>query len=407
MSSGDPLRARPRPPQSAARTLPTPSARHPLGGRLRAAAALLAVLLAVVLTGCGLRWETPPPPEPTPDAAEQARQRAAADSVSLSVVAERATPGVEPDVADQLAFVAEISATHLEALGGLAPARPTPSTPASPTAPAPSATPTAATEPEDVLIRLLEAYETARADAISVPDGPLARLLASIATSRLLAARDLARVTDLDVPRLPRVDLGDPATLTGHPDAPEAPEAPDGGMVSDGATPEGEDTLGDDTAGDGPTGAGTTPAPGTTGSAGIADAEAARAMVLAHDQAGYAFEVIAARLSDDWRDRARSRARVHRAAAEAWAAATGVVGTDQDPREVAYDLPPEVLDGGELDVGRDVELQVAADYAALIARAGPGRREALVDALAVFQGSARSWRAQPTALPGLVEHGEV
>ena len=43
-------------------------------------ATLLLVPLLALLTGCGLRAETPPPAEPSPSATEQVRARTAVDA---------------------------------------------------------------------------------------------------------------------------------------------------------------------------------------------------------------------------------------------------------------------------------------------------------------------------------------
>ena len=55
---------------------PTAARRRPVPLR-RAAALVVVAAVATVLSGCGLRLETPPPAEPSPDAVEQVRGRPA------------------------------------------------------------------------------------------------------------------------------------------------------------------------------------------------------------------------------------------------------------------------------------------------------------------------------------------
>ena len=62
-------------------------------------------------------------------------------------------------------------------------------------------------------------------------------------------------------------------------------------------------------------------------------------LALVHDEAGYGFEVIAAKLSAEQRATAEAAAAAHRARSEDWAAAAGIDGTAQDPRRASYTLP--------------------------------------------------------------------
>ena len=144
--------------------------------------ALGAAVTVLTLAACGLRAETPPPVEPSPDAVEQIRARTVADSLALSAAATAAAllpdGAVEP-VAPVLADVTGFSDQHADQLGGVYVSG----------LPAPSGSPTATSAPTvgsvaEVLDQLAAATRTALTDADAVTDGPLARLVASVATSR-------------------------------------------------------------------------------------------------------------------------------------------------------------------------------------------------------------------------------
>lgn len=342
----------------------------------RGLAAVTLLLLLAVLTGCGVRLETPPPAPLVPDADEQARQRTSADAVALEVLAQGAGAVPAPDpvldpagdaVAAARAAVAAEAATHLTLLGGLydagpasaaagpgqaegsvapdAPEEDRPETPAASPAPDPlTATPAA------LVTRLTEAAATARADTATVADGALARLLGSIAVSRHLSAARLAAVAGATAPPVPAAVL---------PDA-----VPDG--------------LGDADLG---------------------------ALVAAEDAAGYGYEVVAAKQAGDTRRLAGQRAAEHRARAQTWAELGGVDGTGLDPRRIAYAVPPGLEDpSAAAALAQSLETTLAAHYAALVAEVAPEARPAFVDAAAEATAHAVTWGAPLPALPGLPEH---
>src|SRR4051812_47589836 len=99
-----------------------PARRATAARRRRAWRAVVAAVLvggAVLSTaGCGLRVQTPPPAELTPDADEAARQRATADAMGLEVLARTALPGAAPAAAVVLQQVVDFSAQHADRLGG-------------------------------------------------------------------------------------------------------------------------------------------------------------------------------------------------------------------------------------------------------------------------------------------------
>ncbi|WP_309135096.1 DUF4439 domain-containing protein [Cellulomonas sp.] len=318
--------------------------------------ALVVVALVLPLAACGLRLETPPPTEPSPDAVEQVRGRTVADALDLAADADGlAAAAPEGPVRDVLEDVAAHSARHAEEAGGVYDSglpQPSPST-----TPVPSPLPDTA----GLLSELVEDAATATTDADAVPDGPLARLVASVATSRAELAERLATAAGLPLP------------------------AP-----------------GEDTAEAEPTAAATaTPTPTP---AARADADALAGLALAHDEAAYAFEVLAARRTGDARTDASRTAARHRAAADGWAVAAGVAGRPADPRRAAYALPAALDDAAVLDdLARRVESAVADAYATAVAVAPPGGRAALVAGLRDAHAAAATRGAAPVPFPGMPE----
>ena len=334
---------------------------HALTGRsiVRALAVAVTVL---TLAACGLRVETPPPVEPSPDAVEQIRARTVADSLALSAAASAALllpDGALEPVAPVLADVTGFSDQHADQLGGVYVSG----------LPAPTDSPTAASTPTtdsvaDVLEQLATATRTALTDADAVTDGPLARLIASVATSREELATRLALVTGAEIPSLVPDETVAPADPTPSPDSTE----PEGDALS--ATEVG-------------------------------------VLALVHDEAGYGFEVIAAKLSAEQRATAVSAAASHRARSEDWAAAAGIDGTAQDPRRASYTLPAGLDDPTVATaLGRTLETAVADAYANAVAQAGPGDRATLIDGLRRATVDAAIWGATPVPFPGLPERAQ-
>ena len=127
-------------------------------------------------------------------------------------------------------------------------------------------------------------------------------------------------------------------------------------------------------------------------------------LALVHDEAGYGFEVVAAKLSADQRATAEASAASHRARSEDWAAAAGIDGTAQDPRRASYTLPAGLDDPAVATaLGRTLETAVADAYANAVAGATAGDRLALVDGLRAATGAAATWGATPVPFPGLPE----
>jgi hypothetical protein len=315
---------------------------------------ITAALTVVALLGaCSVRLETPPQPEPSPGPVEQVRARTLDDATELASAAQAALATAPSEaVAAVLTDVADFSAQHAAQLGpeydsGLTPA--------------PTATPAPITaEPGDVLTDLADATRTALTDADGVEDGELARLVASIATARDQLARRLARASGVTTPDL---------TV----DAPSAETSP---SVS--------------------------AAPATA----AADGEL-ETLVLMHDQAGYAYEVIAAQQSGDVRDQAVTAAEAHRATAQRWADAAGIAETDRDPRRAAYTLPDgltKTTTARKLAVS--LESAITEANATLVARTAAGGRRPFIAGMRTATAAARSWGGAPVAFPGLPERAQ-
>lgn len=364
--------------------------RHPFP--LGLAAALVALL---ALSGCGLRIETDPPPPLIPDLAEEARQRTAVDARTIADTAraaagalgagpatpadgtdaddDAAAPGPDEGVGRTAAFLGEVAdaaEAHVEALGGVYdPGTDDPDGDDGGSAldgdesaeddPTPSPPPTV----DDVVELLRSTAAAARADALTLADGPLARLVGSIAVHRTTAA---------DV-------LGGPDQGAEDEPAGEGSGEETGDAATDDAT-EG-------------TGAGTP------------DPAALVPVVLAEDAAGQAWELAAARSADEARLRAADRAAAHRATASAWVRDAGLTGPD-DPRLADYAMP-DGLDAAETRAAAlaALERDLADRYLALLAvpGAGDGGRGRLLDAAADATAVAYRLDALLPVLPGMPE----
>ncbi len=323
---------------------------------VRTTVALLCVI--GLLAGCDLRVETPAPTAPSPGAQETVRQRAATDAVDLAALADAAAGGpTEPAVLETLTLVAATSRLHADALGGVwTPWTTTPSAADESASPTPSTAPPTPT-PDEVALALQAAADRAADDADVVADGGLARLLASISTSRALLAADLTAGLTGSVLVLP-------TEAAAEPDAAEA------------AVPV----------------------------AGLQDSSVL-ALLEAEDALGAGWEVLAARSGGDDRARAALVAAGHRDRAQAWAEALDVDGTALDSRSAAYALPAAVLDpdGDATAALLDLEVQLGERLAALVGRADPGARAPLLLALRDNAFLVRRAGGTTPSFPGLAE----
>lgn len=340
--------------------------------RSRSALTALALTCAIILSGCGVRLETPPPTEPVPDAAEVLRRTAVADALLVADQADgaAAADGVKTDVAAELTLIAEATALQAEQLGGEYDSGlgdiVADDTGASPSATTPEQTPRA------VVSSLRDAATRTRAAADQAQAGSLGRLLASVSAAQTRYARDLAQLTGTRGPELPPTEIPEPVEPDAQPaDGKDAP-------ATTAASAEGPAAV--------PTGL---------------SAEELDALILSEDTAAYALEVRAAQADGDVRSRAHERARLHRARAQGWAVVAGTDGTDQDPRRVAYALPGR--DTATPELARDLEVDLAQNYATLTGVAEPGTRAVLVALLTDSTLAAARWDAPAVPFPGLPE----
>lgn len=319
---------------------------------LRAALAL--VLAATAVAGCDVRLETPEPTAPEPGPVEVVRDGAAGRSADLARVAAAAAATAGGDAATVLTRVSAEAAAHLVALGGVY----VPFPDALETAPEPEPVP--APGASGMVDLLLGAAAATRGDADTVADGPLARLLASIATARTLAVEDLAAA-------LGEPDRATPTTVT----LPQAVPS------------------------------------GTPGSV-------LEALVVSQDGLAYAWEVVAARSTAADREFAAARGAELRDRAAAWARATGLAEPGIDPRRVAYDLPDAVTVATG-DAAADhaaaraalgaLEAELAELFATAVAGTDPGARGPMLDGLLDSARLATDLGVPPAVFPGLPEQG--
>lgn len=365
-------------------TSPAPHPR-PDRRRHRPLRAVTPALVAVLLAGCGLRLETPPPAEPSPDAVEQVRARAVDDALALADAAGALlAQGPGEDVQVVLDDVVAFSGRHAEELGGVYDS----GLPAPDATPTPSPTPVT-TDVAGLLAALVDDGARAAADADEVADGPLARLVAAVGTSRDGLAARLAQAADLPLPEPSAApDPGtDADTDDAAPGATDPADAPGAGSSTD-ASPTADVT--------------------TAAAPDRAVADAAAAVALAHDEAAWTATVLAARTSDERRAALLASAAAHRAASDAWAQRAGVVDTPRDPRRAAYALPVGVDDPAVADqLERTLEQSVAAACADAVALLPAGDRAPAVACLRAATADATLRGAGPVPFPGLVELASV
>lgn len=287
-----------------------PRARGPL---------VFAALAATALAGCSLRLESPPIAAPAPGQYELLRDAAARSEVRVLDALHTEAVGPSTPGRDYFVKVETTSATaHLDALGGVY-------------VPFPSAAPTPGLAPgaTSLTSSVVDARDTDLAAALAADDPDLALLLASIGLSHAEAFA---------------VGLYQDPIAAGF-----APLAEERHM------------------------------PGTAFAALVPastslDAVTLKGLIVAHDYAAYAYEVIAARSSDDAKTQALARSRIHAQRADELVALAGV-----DPRSPAYVIDHASIDSDEAmaSLARATELGISDRYFTAFfgaAKAGePGR----------------------------------
>lgn len=260
---------------------------------------VLATLATAALAGCSLRLETPPIPAPTPDQYELLRDAAARDEARIldALPAATAAAGASTPGRDYFVQVETASATpHLDALGGVY--VPFPAATPSPS-PSPSATPAPGLAPgvTSLTRAVVDARDADLAASLAADDPDLALLLASIGLNH---AEALAVGVYQDAIAAGSAPLAEERHMPGVGFSELVPAS----TALDGATLEG--------------------------------------IIVAHDFAAYAYEVIAARSSDDARTQALDRSRIHAHRAAEFVAIAGV-----DPRSPAYAIDHARLESDE------------------------------------------------------------
>ncbi|WP_277212738.1 DUF4439 domain-containing protein [Isoptericola croceus] len=372
-------------------------------GRRRHRAAVVGIVAAVLLAGCGLRLETPPPAEPVPDTVEIVRRTAVSDALHVAEQAEAAIQtldGRRPKLTAELERVAEHSRDQATELGGVYDSGLEPEEGADGTPEAsPSETPVV---PQDVVDALVDASGRSRTAAGTTVDGPLARLLASVGASQAVSARRVVTFTDGDfpapvVPVIPEPDAATDDDSEG--DDASADEAASSSLSLLAAPADEDEDPGPEPAEDGVS----STVPNSDEPAAVPRGLSAadlRTLVETEDSAGYALRLRAALTSGDARERLAERADAHTARGQAWSLVAGTSRTDQDPRQVAYAVPRGLRDAVLV---RSVESSLATTYATLVGTTAPGTRTVLVDLLVESAITLDDWGAEPAAFPGMPE----
>ncbi len=262
-----------------------------LGSFVGVAAAAAVVLL---VSGCGVRWETEPSPAPSADATTVLRDSLADSENVVADAADASSVAIASRAANS-------AAAHLTALGGVYVAYP-------------GATPTPASSPAP-LPSLADAIAVARTQAQEVAaqanDPDLAFLAASIELEWALVQWVLVQSTSAS-------PTGSPAATAEPMKPPEATDVPD---------------------------------------------VARTALVLAHDEARFAYETLAAQESGTARDAALARAQAHGERADAL-----VTLVAADPRTPLYQLRDADLTDPDARsaLARSLELDLGWRYASLM-----------------------------------------
>ena len=131
------------------------------------------------------------------------------------------------------------------------------------------------------------------------------------------------------------------------------------------------------------------------------------ALALAHDQAGFGFEVIAAKLSGDQRAAARAAASPTVPTGSAGPASPAATARRRTRVEPRTPCPRAGRPAVAVALARTLESAVADAYANAVAAAPAGERLAFVDGLRSATAAAATWGATPVPFPGLPEQART
>ncbi|WP_234327295.1 ferritin-like domain-containing protein [Streptomyces sp. NRRL WC-3742] len=316
---------------------------QPPSRRTLLALGLLTSLTA--LTACtGTDDPSSPAATPDPDAPVRRRAVAATDAVLAAYDTALAAPG------QQAALLQQLRAETIRHRAALAEGLPAA---ASPTATTASASPTAAPPGTPAGTPAAEERRAAQAHLadLAAATGPLARLLASVAASRLLHA----------------AALGDTAPAASTPVATPAPS--------------------------------TTPA-APAGTAGLAALQSA---LGAEHAAVYGYGIVGARLPEDQqRADARTALAAHEARRDSWQRLLTTLGSAPTPAAGGYRLPFPVQDAATAaQLAAHLETGLTGVYADLVGALPAAHRPAAAAALHEAAVRARRWGAPATPFPGI------
>jgi hypothetical protein len=283
------------------------------------AGGMMAALLAA--SGCSWRLDSEPPVWPSPDAVTLERDAAAVHEQHVQD-ALGSTAGSAGSASVLANLETTASPAHLAALGGVYVARP-------------------GLEPSPYVGTLAAAVADARdhalATAATTDDRDLAALLGSIGLTHAFAlwydSLDRAPADEADIDPVAERPLPDVGGVAGPP------------------------VVAEQTA---------------------LSADTVMALAVAHDQARYLYETIAARSSDDARTQARARMAIHDDRAQALATLSGA----DDARSHVYSLPLAQVTGAQAQAAtaRETEQSLGWRYAALAAESDATDRGWLLSA---------------------------
>lgn len=359
------------------------------GSRTRRALAVAsAVAIAVLLAGCGVRWETEPPVFPSPDAVTLERDALAQAEADVADAAAREGAAADPVVAG----AAAAAEAHLDVLGGVYVAYPSAS-------PSPEPEPTVSPAPLPTLAETIgAARRTAAGVAETTADADLAFLARSIDLE--WALRELWAERKSEEEQREAEAAADAAAATASPEPTPTREGEPADDSPSEATPVwfplADGTI-DIDAGFAP-GAGEGVAP-----TGLSD-DVLTELAIAEDQARFAYETLAAQEFGPRREDALDRASLHAERSDAFAA-----HLEEDPRTPLYQLRDVNLLDPEARraLERTLETDLAWRYAALLDGASAEDAAWLLNAS--FDAHARAMRtdgfsvADLPSLPGVLQ----